>query len=247
MGIWISIFFFLSNISGTGCWWIFFYFPYWIPVNWIENFGCYFWKRNSHFTSHWFSIAIAHHCIRKKKKKNWNTKTCRKHFGGDEEGRQKRSEFWLRGHYRLPEILLSKVCRVDIDVQQLTWTHYGLERVDFYFLFIFFLFPHFRHIGSKRGSWYGTGYFWDLGGSRLTLDWSEIIVALSLILPFFFFLLPTISSHCSSTWGRSSYRIKSIYVYVQIGPGEGEMVSPSCNTDEMSSQLLRFPLLWATF
>lgn len=65
-------------------------------------------------------------------------------------------------------------------------------------------------------------YFWDLGGSRLTLDWSEIIVALSLILPFFslsLLITPDCSSHCSSTWGRSSYRIKSIYTY-RSGPGE---------------------------
>ena len=101
------------------------------------------------------------------------------------------------------------------------------------------------------------------GGSRLTVDWSEIIARSALILPSFFpfcsaLFLSLESPYCSSTWGRSSYRIKSIICIDRVVDrvreidrlGEGEMMhSPlslsNISTDEMSSQLLRFPLLWA--
>jgi hypothetical protein len=134
-------------------------------VNWIENFGCFFTK-NGIFTSHWFSIAIAHHCIRKKKKNTLTgtQKLTEKHFGIGYDERPK-TEWWILIEralvYRLvPEILLSKVCRVDIDVQQLTWTHYGIEDERESTLFFFSFFPHFRHIESKIEReqytvWYG--------------------------------------------------------------------------------------------
>ena len=75
------------------------------------------------------------------------------------------------------------------------------------------------------------------GGSRLTVDWSEIIARSALILPSFFpfcsaLFLSLESPYCSSTWGRSSYRIKSIICIDRVVDrvreidrlGEGEMM-----------------------
>lgn len=62
-------------------------------------------------------------------------------------------------------------------------------------------------------------FFWgrgNLGGSRLTLDWSEIIAPLFTNSPFFCVCQTEgLDSPIVPARGeRSSYRIKSIYIYI---------------------------------
>ncbi len=87
--------------------------------------------------------------------KNWQKNT----LVGDDE--RPKTEWWilieraLHVVHRLPEILLSKVCRVDIDVQQLTWTHYGIDEESRHYYFFFLIFDILEV--KERGStvWYG--------------------------------------------------------------------------------------------
>lgn len=136
LGIWINIFFkiLVCNIRSAGPvadgFFVSLLFEsfrqFSCELNW--KFRCYLKKNKIHisqvigFQSTLRIIAFA------KKNSTGTQKLAENTLRGDggiwRRKHQKQSgEFWLRGHTRLPEILLSKVCRVDIDVQQSTWTH----------------------------------------------------------------------------------------------------------------------------